>query len=65
MKENRRSGWWKRVYLLVFVLGIREITTTIGKWKNYNDWEKIVIKTTTIGIPIVGVNYNGWEMSRW
>ena len=25
---------------------------------NYNDWEKIVIKTTTNGIPMVVVIYN-------
>ena len=34
-------------------------------WNNYNDWEKIVIKTTTNGIPMVVVNYNEWEIARY
>ena len=38
-------------------------TLTDGKRINYNDWEKVVIKTTTNGIPMVVVNYNDWEIA--
>jgi hypothetical protein len=30
---------------------------------NYNDWERFGRKTTTDGIQIVVVNYNGWEVA--
>ena len=32
---------------------------------NYNGWERFGRKTTTIGIPMVGGNYNRWELARW
>jgi hypothetical protein len=31
------------------------------KGLNYNRWEKVEGKTTTIGIQVVVVEYNGWE----
>ena len=38
--------------------------STDGKCFNYNQWERLGGITTTIGIPFVGVGYNGWEKAR-
>jgi hypothetical protein len=35
----------------------------IGK-NNYNDWERFIGITTTNGIPMVVVGYNGWDGAR-
>ena len=49
---------------LLSILIVIGLTTTIGNYFNYNKWEEIVIKTTTNGIPMVGVEYNKWELAR-